>query len=53
MNDQTRRYLHIGLLVLGLALMVGGIAARKYGAAVIGLILAAVNARQIRKPKTQ
>ncbi|MBP2681867.1 MAG: hypothetical protein H6Q78_1730 [Candidatus Krumholzibacteriota bacterium] len=53
MNAQTRRYLHLVLLVLGLVLMIGGIVARKYGAAGIGLILAAVNARQLRKPKIQ
>ena len=46
MNPQTRRYLHIVLFVVGLVLMVGGMAARKHGASVVGLIVAAVSLYQ-------
>ena len=39
----TRSYAHIILFIVGIVLMVGGIVTRKYGASVVGLIVAAVN----------
>ncbi len=36
------------LLLVGLGLMIAGVATKKYGALVVGLIVAAVNARQLR-----
>lgn len=48
MNIQDRRLLHGLFMALGVVLMLGGIVTRKYGAVVIGLIVAAVNIRQLR-----
>jgi len=49
MQISVRLIVHGLLLVLGLALMVGGIVAAKHGAVVIGLIVAAVNVQQYLK----
>lgn len=49
MNTQVRLIGHALVLVLGLALIVGGIITAKYGAVVIGIIVAGVNARQFLK----
>jgi len=43
MNIQTRRLIHLLVLVVGLLLLVGGIVMHTHGATVIGLIVAAVN----------
>lgn len=43
MNVQSGLFLRGVLFTLGLLLLVGGIIAAKYGAAIIGLIVAAVN----------
>lgn len=40
--------LHRVIALLGIALIVGGLLKRKYGAVVVGLILAAFNTRQAR-----
>ena len=49
MKAQVRLVVHGLLFVLGLVLMVWGIVAAKYGGAVIGLIVAAVNVQQFLK----
>ena len=49
MNTQVRLIVHALLIVLGLALIVGGIVAGKYGAVVIGIIVAGVNVQQFLK----
>ena len=49
MNTQVRLIVHALLIVLGLALIVGGIFAAKYGAVVIGIIVAGVNVQQFLK----
>jgi len=49
MNTQVRLIVHALLIVLGLALIVGGIVAAKYGAVVIGIIVAGVNVQQFLK----
>lgn len=46
MTARTRQLVHGLLLAVGLAMMAGGIAARKNGAVIIGLIVAAVNVQQ-------
>jgi hypothetical protein len=43
MNTPSWQYLHILIFALGLVLLVGGIAAGKPGAWIIGLVVAAVN----------
>ena len=43
MNAQSWQFLYILLFVMGLILIVGGVAAGKPGAYIIGLIVAAVN----------
>jgi hypothetical protein len=48
MEIQSRRRLHGLVMALGIVLMLGGLVRKKYGAFVIGLIVAAVNARQLR-----
>ena len=48
-NTQVRLIVHALLIVLGLALIVGGIVAAKYGAVVIGIIVAGVNVQQFLK----
>lgn len=53
MDIQNRRLLNAVLAAVGVVLMLAGIVTRKYGAAVIGLIVAAVNVRQLRStPRT-
>jgi hypothetical protein len=49
MNTQVRLIVHAVVLVLGLALVVGGIVTAKYGAVVIGIIVAGVNVQQFLK----
>ena len=43
MNAPSRQFLYILLFVIGLVLIVGGVAAGKPGAWIVGLIVAAVN----------
>jgi hypothetical protein len=43
MNRQTRQYAHVILFIVGIVLMAGGVAAKKYGASIVGLIVAAAN----------
>ncbi len=49
MNTQVRLIVHALVLVLGLALIVGGIVTATYGAVVIGIIVAGVNVQQFLK----
>ena len=49
MNTRVRLSVHGLVLVLGLALIVGGIVTAKYGAVVIGIIVAGVNVQQFLK----
>jgi uncharacterized membrane protein YidH (DUF202 family) len=42
-NRQSRLYVHIILFIIGIVLIVGGVATKKYGAWVVGLIVSAVN----------
>lgn len=49
MNTRWRLFVHALVLVLGLALIVGGIVTAKYGAVVIGIIVAGVNVQQFLK----
>ena len=53
MEPSTRQLLHGLLVILGLVLLAGGIAAAKPGALIIGLILAAVNAQQWLQMRSQ
>jgi hypothetical protein len=46
MDAGTRQLVHGLLLAVGLVMMAGGIATRKNGAVIIGLIVAAVNVQQ-------
>ncbi|MBN1464856.1 hypothetical protein JXA02_03780 [candidate division KSB1 bacterium] len=45
----TKRVVHITIFALGLLLIIAGIATGKTGAAIIGLIVAAVNFWQMKK----
>lgn len=45
-NKLTKQIVHSAILLIGIALMVGGIITGKHGATVIGLIVAAVNVQQ-------
>jgi hypothetical protein len=47
MNTRARPFLHWLLIVIGLVLMVGGVVTDKYGASVVGLIVAAINIQQL------
>jgi hypothetical protein len=49
MNTRMRLFVHGLILVLGLTLIVGGILTAKYGAVVIGIIVAGVNVQQFLK----
>ena len=49
MNTRVRLFVHGLVLVLGLTLIVGGIITAKYGAVVIGIIVAGVNVQQFLK----
>ena len=51
MNTGMRRLMNRVLVFLGVVLMAGGVITGKHGATVIGLIIAAVNARQWMKEK--
>jgi len=42
-NKRAWQYIHGIVFVIGLVLIVGGVATRTYGAWIIGLIVAAVN----------
>ena len=46
MNGNVRRIAHGVLLVVGIVLMVGGIATGTHGASIIGRLVAAVNVQQ-------
>jgi hypothetical protein len=46
-----RRLMHRVLVFLGIVLMAGGVITGKHGATVIGLLIAAVNARRWMKEK--
>ena len=52
MTVPNRRWIHILVAALGLALMVGGTVAGKPGAGIIGLLIAAVNVQALRRPRT-
>ena len=43
MNIQSRQLVYVVVFAMGLVLMVGGIAAEKSGASIVGLIVAAVS----------
>lgn len=45
-NKFARDIVHFLMVVVGLGLMIGGIMTGKYGATVIGLIVAAVSVKQ-------
>ncbi len=49
MNVPTRRFVHGIVFLLGIVLIVGGIAGGKNGAWIVGLIVAAVNFQQWQK----
>lgn len=49
MNMQTHPLIHGLLFAIGLVLIIGGTAMHAGGAVVIGLIVAAVNIRQVLK----
>lgn len=49
MNPSLRTFLHVLVLLMGIVLMVGGIAMDKHGATVGGLICAAVSVQQWMK----
>ena len=49
MNPSLRTLLHVVVLLMGIALMVGGIVTGKHGATVVGLICAAVSVQQWMK----
>ena len=53
MNRQTRSYFHAILFIVGIALMAGGVATARYGASIVGLIVAAVNYWQWRAWRNQ
>lgn len=53
MNIQTRRLIHLLVLVVGLLLLVGGIVTHTTGATVIGLIVAAVNVTHLLNSDNQ
>jgi hypothetical protein len=47
MNTRARPLLHWLLIIIGLALMVGGVVTDKHGASIVGLIVAAINIQQL------
>lgn len=49
LNTQVRLFVYPLVLVMGLALIVGGIVAAKYGAVVIGIVVSGVSAQQFLK----
>jgi len=49
MNPSLRTLLHVVVLLMGIALMVGGIVTGKHGATVVGLLCAAVSVQQWMK----
>jgi hypothetical protein len=49
MSPFIRTILHVVVLLLGIALMVGGIVTGKHGATVVGLICAAISVQQWMK----
>lgn len=46
MNTRVRLFLHGLLLILGLSLIIGGLAVTKHGAVVIGIIVAGVSVQR-------
>lgn len=54
MNISWRTLTHIFVAVVGIVLMVGGILTEKYGATVVGLVVAAVAIQQwLKRTKQQ
>jgi len=53
MNISTRQVVHGFVFTLGIVLIVGGLATGTYGAAIIGLIVAAVNFQQWQQGNQQ
>jgi hypothetical protein len=49
MSKNIIKPMHIIILIIGLALLVGGIITGKHGASVIGLVIAAVNIQGLIK----
>jgi hypothetical protein len=49
MSPVLRTSLHIVVLLIGIALMVGGIVTGKHGATVVGIIIAGVSVQQWMK----
>jgi hypothetical protein len=49
MNPALRTFLHIVVLLIGIALMIGGIIAGEHGATVVGIIVAAISTQQWMK----
>jgi uncharacterized membrane protein YczE len=49
MSPVLRTSLHIVVLLMGIALMVGGIVTGKHGATVVGIIIAGVSVQQWMK----
>jgi hypothetical protein len=49
MKSKTKNILHYTIFLIGVILMIGGIITQKYGASIVGLIIAAVNAQQMMK----
>jgi hypothetical protein len=47
MNPLVRNTIHWILVAIGIVLIVGGTATGKHGAAIVGLLIAAVNIQQI------
>lgn len=50
MTIPARRWVHVMVAALGVAIMVGGMIARKPSAGIIGLLIAAVNLQQPGRP---
>ena len=53
MNKRSWQYIHGVVLVMGLALLIGGIVTRTPGAWIIGLIVAAVNLGHWQRSRRQ
>jgi hypothetical protein len=49
MNPVVRISMHIVVLLMGIALMIGGITIGRHGATVVGIIVAAVSVQQWMK----
>jgi uncharacterized membrane protein YczE len=49
MNPKLRTLIHVVVLLMGLALMIGGIVTGKHGATVVGVIVSGVSVQQWMK----